>query len=990
MYGWGVTDGCAPACFKHTLAKMPNPDDKYPPSLPDEALRLAALRDYRILDTPAESSYDDFTLLASRLLGTPIALISLIDGERQWFKSRVGLDVQETPRELAFCNHAIQQHGLFVVEDASTDPRFRNNPLVTEAPHIRFYAGYPLVTPQGFALGTLCVIDQQARTLSDDDADTLRRLGRQLIQLLELRRLQYVHRQTLSELQSRYDTLQRLAMVAQQTTNVVIMSDPQGHVTWVNPAFEKVTGYQFADIVGKPPASLLHFHGSSPEASQKLTRALANKQAARAQILNRGKDGRLFWMDVDIQPQFGDNGELLGFVATETDITPIIIQRERLNTLFQALPVGLLSFSANGQLDMANPVAHKLLHWPGQSQLGTVPAEILDKVRHCLETRLGYAPQLVSWPNDHGVLRWFEVTVALLPGLLDQPDGVIVAFSEQTERVESGRYVELANATLDIGYWTWDLPTDTLEISARWAERMGLEHGQTTTRDIIHPDDQTVHHRQAIVEVLKGQKATFRFEERLLFAGEGWRWVLCGGAATQRDAHGRVIRLSGIYMDIHDRKLLENDLYHSATTDVLTGLPNRKVLEERLSQSILATRQHHRYGALLLMDLDHFKRINDTYGHAVGDQLLSRIATRLRGVLHDDQTLARMGGDELMVLLPEVSSEPLAARMQALHVATKIQKSLELPFEWQGVALRLGASIGISIFPKESNETADDVIREADTAMYQAKSHMRGGVSLFEPDMRQDVSNRLQLEMDLRTALARREFELYLQGKWSPDRQLLGAEALIRWHHPIRGMMSPGCFIPVVEETDLVFPLGRWIIKEACRIARTCRARQADFVIAVNVSPKQFQHPQFADDLRKSVQQAGLPPGALMLEITEGVLLQPQLGELIQTLTEEGFRFSLDDFGTGYSSLAYLKRVPVQEIKIDRAFVRDLQTDANDAALVQAILLIAEQFGIQTVAEGVETESQAQLLADRGCQLLQGFLFDQPTPWKDFHSQHLS
>lgn len=968
---------------------MPAAPQPSPEKLQHESQRLAALRDYRILDTPAEPSYDDFTILASRLLGTPIALISLIDAERQWFKSRVGLDVQETPREQAFCNHAIEEQQLLVVEDAKADPRFFDNPLVIESPHIRFYAGYPLVTPEGFALGTLCVIDQQPRLLSEDDADTLRRLGRQLTQQFELRRLHFLHQQALGDLQSRHADLQRLAMVAQQTTNVVIMSDPQGIATWVNPAFEQVTGYQLADIVGRRPGALLHFHGTNRQARKQISRAISERRAARVQILNRGKTGRLYWMDVDIQPQFAENGELLGFVATETDITPLIRQREHLNTLFQAVPVGLLSFSAEGNLDMANPLARSLLDWPADSDCTTAPAFILDAVRRCLHTGHKQLPQLMVWLNRHGSQRWFEVTVELLPGLMDQPEGVIVAISDQTERVESGRYIELANATLDMGYWTWDLPSDIVEISAKWAERMGLAHARTKARDITHPDDHSAQHRQAVIDVLKGHKATFRFEERLLFSDEGWRWVLCGGAATQRDAHGRVVRLSGIYMDIHERKLLENDLLHSATTDALTGLPNRKVLEERLNLAIMAARQHHRYGALLLMDLDHFKRVNDTYGHAVGDQLLSRVATRLRGVLSEDQTLARLGGDELMVLLPEVSSEPLAARMQALHVATKVQKSLELPFEWQGMTLRLGASIGISIFPKEVGETGDDVIREADTAMYQAKSQLRGGVSLFEPDMRQDVSNRLQLEMDLRTALVRREFELYLQGKWTADRQLAGAEALIRWRHPTWGMMSPASFIPVVEESDLVFPLGRWIIQEACRIARICRIKKPDFVVSVNVSPKQFQHPQFADDLRKSVLLAGLPPDALILEITEGVLLQPQLGELIQALTQEGFRFSLDDFGTGYSSLAYLKRVPVQEIKIDRAFVRDLQTDANDAALVQAILLIADQFDIQTVAEGVETESQAQLLAQRGCQLLQGFLFDQPSPWKAFHGQHL-
>jgi len=336
----------------------------------------------------------------------------------------------------------------------------------------------------------------------------------------------------------------------------------------------------------------------------------------------------------------------------------------------------------------------------------------------------------------------------------------------------------------------------------------------------------------------------------------------------------------------------------------------------------------------------------------------------------------------MMVLLPRLGTDPIAAKLHANSVAQKLIRVLELPVDIGERSVALGASVGVTLFPKLDTETVEDLVREADTAMYGAKGDSRGTVRFYESTMQQVATRRLQMDHDLRQALSQEGFELYLQGKWSPQGRLVGAELLLRWKHPERGWVSPAEFIPVAEESELIQHLGRWVLDQAALIARVIRADRPDFVVSVNISPKQFKRDEFIQDLRLLVSQAGIPPSALMLEITEGILLQDQLARSVVELSKEGYRFSLDDFGTGYSSLAYLKRLPVHELKIDRTFVRDIEVDADDAALVQAILSIARRFNIQTVAEGVETPAQLDFLSANGCDVLQGYFFDKPQPWR--------
>lgn len=949
-----------------------------PAAIPaNEPQRLQALSSYSILDTPPEQAFDDFTHLVSQWLEVPIALISLVDENRQWFKSKVGLDACETPRDWAFCGHAILSPDVMVVEDAAQDPRFAGNPLVTGEPHLRFYAGCPLITPEGLALGTLCIIDRKPRQLTPGQLDVLRRLSRQLVNLLELRRTTLRQREAERRLREQRLELKRLALVAQRTNNLVIMADQHGHITWANEAFETVTGYSLSEAVGRTPGSLLQFGGTSPKERLVLRDAVTQRKAARVHILNRGKQGNVYWMDVDLQPLNDEEEGFLGFVAIETDITSLIRQREHLDAMFEALPVGFLQLGADRTIQRSNLLAQHMLDWPLAAPGCQLPHQLDALIQDVMQGHRGYGQQMVVVPNGVGHDRWLQISAAPLRGTLGQPEGVLIALADQTEQVQLGQYMELASATAELCHWHWHLPSLRLDVSELWRQRLKWDSDGLSPGALLHPDDQ----RRAMQEmrsILRGGRQAFRFECRIRSGEGGWRWVLCGGAVTQRNAKGKAITLSGILLDIDERKRMEQALEAAATTDALTRLPNRLLLKDRLQQALTAALRHKRFGALLFLDLDHFKRINDSHGHSVGDELLQAVASRLQSQLRSCDTLARMGGDEMLVLVPELAAGQETARELAKAIAKKLHHTLDEPLKLNETSVRIGASIGITLFPKSADETVEDLIREADTAMYVAKGESRGTWRQYEPEMHLAVTQRLRLDNDLRLALERNEFHLCIQGKWTTKGELTGGELLLRWTHPERGNVPPGDFIPVAEDSELIVPLGKWILTQACHIARQVRAVKPNFVVSVNLSPLQIRQVEFVADLRSALKHAGLEHDALIFEITEGVVLQHELAQKIVELESDGFRFSLDDFGTGYSSLAYLKRLPVHELKIDRSFVRDIEDDADDAALVQAILSIARRFGIKTVAEGVETQAQAWFLHSSGCDLLQGYLFDKP------------
>ncbi|WP_161539918.1 EAL domain-containing protein [Glaciimonas sp. PCH181] len=440
------------------------------------------------------------------------------------------------------------------------------------------------------------------------------------------------------------------------------------------------------------------------------------------------------------------------------------------------------------------------------------------------------------------------------------------------------------------------------------------------------------------------------------------------------------------------RKAAEDEIWQLAFYDPLTRLPNRRLLVDRLQLVIARNSRHKEHSALFFIDLDNFKTINDTLGHDKGDLLLQQVAIRLSSCVRAADTVARQGGDEFVVMVNELSHDEEKAALQAESIGGKILNLLNQPYQLAEHVYRSTSSIGITLFDGRVVST-DDLLKRADLAMYQAKSAGRNTLRFFEPDMQAAVMARAELEIDLRRGQQDAQFILYYQAQVDRTGHWTGAEALIRWQHPKRGLVPPAEFISTAEETGLILPLGRWVMETACvqLAAWARRPEMSHLTLAVNVSMRQFRQPDFVKQITELLDATGADPRKLKLELTESMLLDDVEDIIIKmsALKALGVRFSLDDFGTGYSSLSYLKRLPLDQLKIDQTFIRDVLTDPNDAAIVRTIVALAQSLGLSVIAEGVETAPQIDFLANNGCDAYQGYLFSHPLPLEQFESLHL-
>lgn len=435
-------------------------------------------------------------------------------------------------------------------------------------------------------------------------------------------------------------------------------------------------------------------------------------------------------------------------------------------------------------------------------------------------------------------------------------------------------------------------------------------------------------------------------------------------------------------------KLAEEEIKSLAFYDTLTHLPNRRLLIDRLKKALASCARSGQEGALLFLDLDNFKVINDTLGHDIGDLLLQQVAQRLESCVREGDTVARLGGDEFVVMLEGLSEHPLEAAAQAESVGEKIIVALNLPYRLGLHEYGSTPSIGVTLFDNRKRTGMEELLKQADIAMYQAKAAGRNALRFFDPQMQTTINSRAALESELRKALESGQFELYYQVQMDSALRPLGAEALIRWIHPKHGVVPPAQFIPLAEETGLILPIGQWVLDTACAQLKAWqeKERTSELVLSVNVSAKQFRQADFVAQVRDTLRRHAINPKLLKMELTESLLLE-DIEEIIATmhaLKELGVRFSLDDFGTGYSSLQYLKRLPLDQLKIDQSFVRDIATDSSDKAIVRTIIAMAQSMNLEAIAEGVETEEQQQRLRDKNCANYQGYLFGKPMPLEEF------
>jgi len=492
-------------------------------------------------------------------------------------------------------------------------------------------------------------------------------------------------------------------------------------------------------------------------------------------------------------------------------------------------------------------------------------------------------------------------------------------------------------------------------------------------------DDPTVFQRATRITLEKGE------------------WV---GEITQRNRHGRTLDMEvrwtlvpgedgqppsilAINTDISARKASEREVQRLAFYDALTGLPNRMLLMDRMQQALASAERQRQGGALLFIDLDNFKTLNDTLGHDMGDLLLQHVAQRLGSCVRGIDTVARLGGDEFVVMIEQLSSDPSELARAARTVGEKILQLLSAPYLLAGYQYRSTPSIGIAPFG-HGRTSVGELLKQADLAMYQAKTAGRSTLRFFDPDMQAAVTRRAALEGDLRAALAKDEFLLQYQPQSDRTGRVVGVEALVRWQHPQRGLVAPAEFIGLAEETGLILPLGRWVLNQACKLLARWQGDPylAQLTMAVNVSSMQFRDANFVEDVLRVLAVNGAPANRLKLELTESLLVENMEATIatMEALCAHGVAFALDDFGTGYSSLTYLKRMPLAQLKIDRSFVRDLLTDPNDAAIIHTIIALSRSLGLEVIAEGVESIEQRDMLARAGCHLYQGYLCSPALP----------
>ncbi len=474
-----------------------------------------------------------------------------------------------------------------------------------------------------------------------------------------------------------------------------------------------------------------------------------------------------------------------------------------------------------------------------------------------------------------------------------------------------------------------------------------------------------------------------RVESRLLRMDNSSIWCHISGKAKDSNIPENFSdRVVWIVEDISQRKLIEEKIRYQADYDSLTGLPNRRLLHGLLDKEISRATRHEQNGALLFIDLDNFKTINDSLGHSAGDQLLKSVADRITSNLRKEDIASRMGGDEFVILLPNLDNDIKIAANKSQQTARKICSLLNDPFQVNKQEIHITISTGVTLFPSKS-KSVEDVLKQADAAMYRAKSEGRNTFRFFLPSMQKAADERLLLNTDLKRSIKNNDLYVVYQPQVNLERDIIGAETLLRWNHPTRGFISPGEFIPVAEETGLIRNIGYWVLKTTCQQIKKWEDSQLlhnEQTISVNFSPKEFSAPDFVDQVIRTLESTGADPSFLTIELTEGSLIYSvkETIKKIQSLRDIGIKFSIDDFGTGYSSLSYLQKLPLNTLKIDRSFIADIGKGDNNSPIVETIIMMAKNLDLQVIAEGVETEEEISYLSSKGCTNFQGFYFSKP------------
>jgi len=809
-------------------------------------------------------------------------------------------------------------------------------------------------------------------------------------------------RQRTAELDTEH---RRLRMLIETIPDLVWMKDPAGVFRFCNPMFEHLYGASEAVIVGKTDYDFVDRALADSFRAHDLTALAADQPCINEEWLTFADSGQRILVETTKTAVRGPQGELIGVLGVARDITArkgaeLALQQSehRLHTILDSVEAYIYIKDCDYRYQYANRQVRELFGKPMDAIVGQDDSQFFDPAtaanlrrndRRVIEQGERVAEEEVNTNLKDRITSAYQSVK--LP--LRDPDGQVYALcgisTDITERkqVEASLRVAAAAFESQQGMLISDANNVILRVNQSFLAMTGyaLEEvvGRTPSMFASGRHDQAYY--AAMWDAINRSGS---------WQGEIWdrrkdgevypKWL---SITAVKDSADRVTHYVATQSDITERKSAEAQIRNLAFYDPLTLLPNRRLLADRLQHALSTSARNGREGALLFIDLDHFKVLNDTLGHDKGDLLLQEVARRIAACVREGDTVARLGGDEFVVMLENLSHDDREAAAQAETIAEKILAALKQPFDLNGKEYCSGASIGITLLVAQEN-SSDELMKRADLAMYQAKASGRNAVRFFDPSMQAEVSARAALEADLREGLQRQQLVLHYQPQLDGSGRVTGAEALVRWQHPQRGLVPPNAFIPLAEETGLIVPLGSWVLETACRQLALWATDPAcaSLSIAVNLSAGQLHQDDFVEQVLAVLERSGAPACRLKLELTESQLLNDIEACIakMNRLRGYGVCFSMDDFGTGYSSLAYLKRLPLEQLKIDQSFVRDVLTDPNDAAIARTVVALGHALGLAVIAEGVETEAQRDFLARQGCHAYQGYLFSRPLPIHEF------
>lgn len=893
----------------------------------DEQQRLEELKSYCILDTSSEAEFDEITRLISKICEVPIATVTLVDKNREWFKSAYGLKQVEGDRKTAFCARAIQSQDVYIVPDTLKDPAFADNPKVIGEPFIRFYAGVPLISPSGFAIGALAIKDLVPRELNSSQIQLLKAFANQVMVQLEFRR------QRLALERER----EFLAALLENLSEGIVACDAKGNISLFNRVTKELHGMPEEKLPPEQWAthySLYMADGKTPMPKEQipLYRALQGESINNETLVIAPKGQPHKLVLCNGQPILNAGGDKLGAVVAMRDITyqrSNEIELARLNRALRLLTsCNELLVRADDELELLRRLC-KLIVEVGGYKMSWVGYAENDEYRSI---------KPIAHFGDFSHLRNIR---------LSWSDAVPEGNGPAGNTIRSGKPIVIEDLINHPDFAPW-------AESAKRNKFLGV-----------------------VCLPLKNNGKTFGLLS--MYAGEVRRIKEDETELLQELADDLALGIA----NLRNSERVQYLAYY----DQLTSLPNRTLFLERLTDALAASSKNQHYNALIFIDIDNFKVLNDTQGHDRGDLLLKQLALRLKNLVGDSGTVARLGGDEFVVMLPSLSYDEASAKLECESFGKKLISSLEQPFQLGEHLHHSTPSIGIALFSDET-ENISELMKRADLAMYEAKSAGKNTFRFFNSKMQTAISERVSLESDLKASLYRHELTLNYQPQLDINGNVIGAEALIRWKHPDRGLVSPAIFIPIAEETGIILQIGDWVIKTACtQLARWAgNPKTSSLSLAVNVSVSQFRESEFVDSVLNMVDHFGVDPSKFKMELTESLFVEnvEDIINKMKRLKERGINFSLDDFGTGYSSLAYLKKMPLDQLKIDQSFVRDVLVDSNDASIACSIINLAQSLGLEVIAEGVETEQQKDFLLKNKCYLYQGYLFGKPMSADEF------